>query len=224
MRVFVNNRDLLLWPRAIIERILAEGHEPIVVDNGSTYPALLDWYAAKPCEVVLLGRNFGFQAPWGSNAIARCAAGELYAETDPDLDLSPAPRGFLDRLVLGIERYPEVTKCGLSLALDDLPDTPMGRQARGDQRWCWCTRRDAEFYEAHTDTTFAVYRHGVEWRDWYTSVRTAPPFSARHLPWYLDAASLPEDYAWYLRNLAPGPWRYSTAIREAAEACGGLAR
>jgi hypothetical protein len=42
---------------------------PIVVDNDSTYPPLLEWYKTCDCEVILLGVNSGPRAPWESGCI-----------------------------------------------------------------------------------------------------------------------------------------------------------
>ena len=45
--IIINNRNLLTWPKAMVERISRyEGvGDIIIVDNGSTYEPLLDWYA-----------------------------------------------------------------------------------------------------------------------------------------------------------------------------------
>jgi hypothetical protein len=217
VKVFVNNRNLFIWPKALVERIQAEGHDPVVVDGGSTYPPLLDWYATKPCEIVLLGRHYSHHAPWQAMLPERMVeVGAPYAETDPDLDISSVPKGFLEHLVEGFDRHrPWANKAALSIALDDLPDTEMGRRARYDQRWMWGQQVTPGWYRCDTDTTFAVYRRDVGQWDGFDSVRAAVPFTCRHMPWYLDRPeNFPEDFIYYLEHLGGGPWRYSVLLRQ----------
>ena len=63
--VIINNRNLLTWPKAMVRDLNKwEGIGDIyIVDNGSTYEPLLEWYATNPCKVVMLGENLGHQAP-----------------------------------------------------------------------------------------------------------------------------------------------------------------
>ena len=50
--VIINNRNLLTWPKAMVRDLSKwEGIGDIyIVDNGSTYEPLLEWYATNPCK------------------------------------------------------------------------------------------------------------------------------------------------------------------------------
>ena len=91
--VIINNRNLLTWPKAMVRDLSKwEGIGDIyIVDNGSTYEPLLEWYATKPCEVVSLEVNAGHQAPWLCGLVQKLGE-PYYAVTDPDLDLTKTSR------------------------------------------------------------------------------------------------------------------------------------
>ena len=82
--VIINNRNLLTWPKAMVRDLSKwEGIGDIyIVDNGSTYEPLLEWYATKPCEVISLGVNAGHQAPWLCGLVQKLGE-PYYAVTDP---------------------------------------------------------------------------------------------------------------------------------------------
>jgi hypothetical protein len=207
VKVFINNRDRLTWTRGLAETVAREPRcEVVIVDNASTYPPLLDWYEQCPFRVVRLTRNLGHEAPWESGVVAD-EAGPLYAVTDPDLDLSGVPGDWLDVLASGLATYPVVAKVGLSLAISDLPvDVPLRREVLEWEGTAWTNRLDERFWIARVDTTFALYagarvRTGQpRWRD--RALRAAPPYTARHLPWYLTSESITDEERYYLRHSA----------------------
>jgi hypothetical protein len=47
--VIINNCNLLTWPRVMVAAIegFADLDSILIVDKGSTYPPLLDWYASR---------------------------------------------------------------------------------------------------------------------------------------------------------------------------------
>jgi hypothetical protein len=45
IRVIINNRDMLSWPKAMLEYLEnVPNIIPVIIDNASTYPPLLEWY------------------------------------------------------------------------------------------------------------------------------------------------------------------------------------
>jgi hypothetical protein len=53
------------------------------------------------------------------------------------------------------------------------------------------------YFDALTDTTFALYRYPIK-EFGYSAVRTNRPYTARHLPWYFrDDSILPDDEIYY---------------------------
>ena len=67
--IIINNCNLLEWPKKMIEDISTfEGvGEIIILDNGSTYEPLLEWYETKPCEIIKSEINYGQYGPWQKN-------------------------------------------------------------------------------------------------------------------------------------------------------------
>lgn len=185
MRVFINNRDRLTSTRAMVEYLSrAPGAEVTIIDNASTYPPLLEWYDGCGVEVVRLRENLGPRALWRSTGLV--PASEDYAATDSDLDLSLLPLDLLEALRAGLALYPKIVKAGLSLEIDDLPaGTPLTLRIREwESRW-WRRRLNDFWWDADTDTTFAVYRAGTtEWPGVLPAARADRPYTARHLPWY----------------------------------------
>src|SRR5678810_1487641 len=101
------------------EKLIAQGHEVVIIDNDSSYQPLKDWYATNPCEVVMLDSNLGHTAVW--DIFGRSLAGTKYVVSDPDLDLSDLPNDWSERM-LEVMRlgYPKV---GLTLSDFGIPPT-----------------------------------------------------------------------------------------------------
>lgn len=174
------------------------GAEVTIIDNASTYAPLLKWYdelqRGGDVKVIRLLENLGKFAPWKCGAVD-AAKSEYYVVTDPDLDLSGVPADALEVLRAGMERY-EVSKAGLSLAIDDLPeDGIVGPEARHWESQWWKNSVDDRFFNAAIDTTFAMYKRS---RGAGAQIRAKPPYTARHLPWYLTPATMTPEYRYYL--------------------------
>ena len=220
MLAVVNNFNLLDWPRAIAEWLArAPGLDVVILDNASTYEPLLAWYDTRPVEVIRLNRNVGCRAPWDTGLVEQRKGTEPYIVTDPDLDLSGIPSDWLDVLRRGIE-YDGITKCGFSLALADLPqDAPQWQWVVATQADCWLTfDRDPRYCLAGIDTTFAMYRNNAMRRPRTTNLRAKPPYTARHLPWYLLPTQVPVDYQHFLRYASTVRSVGSTLTRELGQA------
>jgi hypothetical protein len=155
--------------------------------------------------VIRLTENIGHHAPWLCGAVARYDAPE-YVVTDCDLDIADVPLDALERL-----REPfawlgsEIIKSGLSLRIDDLPPWQSVVRCWEDRWWKRPVTPDGRFYWAAIDTTFAMYRretpHGQTMKVvGVPSVRAGEPYTARHVPWYLDGENLDEENANYFRT------------------------
>lgn len=182
MWVYLTNRDCLSPVQQMVSRLqhCDEVDEIVIVDCGSTYPDLLDWYAMAPAKIIRC-ENLGPQGAWQVMQDSE----EFYAVSDADLDLTNVPNDFLTKLRNGLIDHPRYIKAGLSLAIDDLPlNSPFREEVIRHESQFWTERLDADWYAAAIDTTFAVYRERA-WQ-WYSpSLRAVPPYTARHLPWYL---------------------------------------
>jgi len=198
---FVCNRDRLHWPRRLAADLERAGCRVVFVDNASTYPPLLAWYRSCPHEVLRLSENLGQEAPWLSGAVQR-DGGDRYIVTDPDLDISAVPDDWLSVLGQGL-RFAGIGKVGFSLRTDDIPAANPLRDEIVSWEVAFQRRRIGTlFYWARIDTTLALYdRQRIEiarprWRD--RALRTAAPYAARHLSWYVSPRRVPADERYYL--------------------------
>lgn len=173
---------------------------PVILDNASTYPPLLEWYKQADVEVKRLPENYGPRALW-DHKLHLPTTGAFFAVTDPDLDLSQLPQDWPNVLCSGLELYSDIRKVGVSLRLDDLPDKGCGPAARQYELQYWKTRRDYMFWEAGIATTLAVYRVGQPMPTYGPALRADAPYSARHLPWYSDPRVLSDEERYYLSTL-----------------------
>ena len=181
--VIINNRNLLTWPKAMV-RDLSKWEwigDIYIVDNGSTYEPLLEWYATKPCEVISLGVNAGHQAPWLCGLVQKLGE-PYYAVTDPDLDLSKTSKQTIVRCVEWLQEFPFVGKVGLSLRWDDVSPrssyyTHVNTYEAQRQKSSRIVK--AAKVDVAIDTTFAVYN-----RQDYFIGGVSLLESARHIPWY----------------------------------------
>lgn len=209
MKVIINNRDYVTWPKAMAETLTKQGHEVIFVDNASTYPPLLTWYASScPYRVIRLNVNIGGSAPW----VLVDELGldkDFYVVTDPDLDISAVPTDWPEVLRDGIDTYDD--KCGLSLLDDRVPSTNpayfddgLNEYGPFENPTAWGEelyfsmdeRQRCRYIGHHVATTFAMYAPGT--RFGYYGVRADRPYSARHLPWHLVLDVDPNDDAYQI--------------------------
>lgn len=202
--VIINNCNLLTWPREMVERIKqykAVG-EIYIVDNGSTYEPLLEWYETKPCNVVRCA-NIGHRAPWQIGLIGKLKAYDYYVVTDPDLDLTNTPDDTLlylqDKIVES-----QLPKLGLGLDFESVPKGAMyyeflqwyerGRQFRSP-------RINGIMTSVTIDTTFAIYPY--EAKNYFIGGgSTTSPYMAKHPPWHYTKEEITEDaeYMYYLAH------------------------
>jgi hypothetical protein len=141
-----------------------------------------------------------------------------YIVTDSDLDLSRIPKDFLRVLRAGLDRLGDrATKIGFSLEINDLPNTPIGKEARGWEQMNW-VERSPGYCQAPVDTTFALYRwlpHNPSLaHDFDKSWRAQRPYTARHMPWYYTKETIPEDELYYLRSITRNFTHYSNLMRQ----------
>lgn len=205
--IFIISFNRVSYIRQVIESLESLGFQNItIVDNASTYEPLLDYLDKSAHRVVRLSRNFGHLALWRSERFSRIIDREKFILNDSDVAPSPdCPieiTAFLDDV---LERYPRHTKAGLSLRIDDLPDFYAFKdQVLAWEKPFWDTVLDDGNYEAAIDTTFALYRPGIHCDEerWWRCIRTAPPYSAVHLPWYQNTGNLTAEDAYYQRAVA----------------------
>jgi hypothetical protein len=194
--VFINNFNLLIWPRKMatyLEQI--PNLRIIFVDNNSDYPPLLDFYNNCPYEIVRLDENMGHRAPWICGAVDQYA-GDYYIVTDPDLNLTSIPLDVIDVLMEGMNEF-DAFKCGLSLEINDIPEScPLRDQVISWENHFWTRKVNARFFFAAIDTTFALYnkQSGISQGQY----RADRPYTALHMPWYVTDENMEEDFLYFL--------------------------
>lgn len=200
--VFINCRDRVTDLKKLVAWLERAGHDRItLLDNGSTWEPLLEWYDEQPHEVVQFGCNYGPQALWRADMVPD----EWFVYTDPDvLPVDECPFDAADRLKGLLERHCYFCKAGLGLYLNDVPATmpslawERGTTIRG-------MRLEAGAYSSMVDTTFAVYRPNARFA--LDAIRTEWPYEARHTTWYANVPrdELDDETRYYLEHVAAGP-------------------
>ncbi len=86
--IFINARDLVTPLKRQVTWLLEAGYSRIyILDNDSTYPPLLDFYAAFRAEVMVLplGANVGHTALWDLGILESLEISTPFVYTDPDI-------------------------------------------------------------------------------------------------------------------------------------------
>ena len=212
--VIINNRNFLTWPKAMVERIKEYDGvgEIIIVDNDSTYPPLLEWYATNPCRIERLDTNVGMGAPWVSGVVKELN-GAPYVLTDPDLGQEETPDDTLIYLLDKLNTL-QLDKVGLGLDWQIVEKkSPYYERLNlyEKSRWNNSPVKDGVYTEVQIDTTFALYNV-----DHYFigGGSTTFPYVARHYPWEfsIEEARNSEEFMYYMDN-ATSASSYKTLIK-----------
>jgi hypothetical protein len=208
---FIINWNRLDLPKKMADYLVdCEGIIPIIVDNGSTYKPLLEYYKNCPHKVELMGSNWGQLVVSYSGLLEKYGITERFIISDPDLDLSGIPKDFLHILHLGLDRHSFAHKAGFSLEINDVPDSDIKPQILAYESNAWTKKLDEYFYSAYIDTTFCLMRKN--YHD-FPSIRTDRPYTAKHVPWYYTKDNLPDDERYYLEH-STGHSAYADGIRK----------
>lgn len=191
---------------------------PIIVDNNSSYPPLLDWFheVQSDIRIVRHPENVGHRVAWLSGTIVygnrhrRRFGSDYYVQTDYDLDLNNCPLDVLDVLIGGYQKFknrpPYVVKAGVGLEVNDIPpDAIFSDLVLEWERKFWMGRLDDRFFNAGIDTTFAIYHcdNPIDFTDdnYHNAVRSDRPYVARHVPWYYTMDNLTDEIRYYYSHI-----------------------
>lgn len=198
--IFIVVRDLLSPLQQLVGWLQRAGHERVVlVDNDSTYPPMVEYLASTPHTVVRCGWNMGHRSPWLSGAIFEMAHNENYIVSDPDIVPDDGcPLDAIEFFADVMAAHPDVHRVGFGLRIDDLPDhyAPKADVIAWEAPM-WAHEIEPGLFDAPIDTTFALAR--VPRPSSRPSIRTGPPYVARHLSWY-DNTAEPTDELLYYRD------------------------
>lgn len=204
--IIINNFNRLTTLKQLIASLEKRGYTNIhILDNGSCYPPLLEYYKTCRYEVIYLHRNIGFKALWKDRKTRNRFCSDYYIYTDADVMLDEScPKDTINHLYQLLKKnYKYAAKIGLSLRIDDLPDHYDQKQKviQWESRYYKNLNND-RLYPAPVDTTFALYRPrvGLSHSRAVEAYRTSAPYQLKHLPWYVDSANISEEEKFYIQH------------------------
>jgi hypothetical protein len=185
----------------------------IILDNGSDYPPLLEYYKQMPYEIRRYA-NLGKKCLWRRKPHHDYDS-EWFIYTDPDiLPQEDCPLDIIDHFKEAMLRCTWANKVGIALEVNDLPDhyNVKDKVIEAEKQF-WQKRAKCcpDFFREDTDTTFALYKKDrPSWNKHLRgrSLRSDYPYVARHLPWYIDSSNIPEEEIYYLKRVKNGVWSH----------------
>ncbi len=203
--IIINNFNRLDSLKKLIDSLEKRGYTNVyIIDNLSTFPPLLEYYKTCRYTVFRLDQNIGMTALW-SSGIYRRFRNDFFVYTDSDVvPIEECPDDFLLFFLNTLKKYKLAQKVGFSLKIDDLPDCyAMKEDVIFWEKHFFDRKRDDFLYWAPIDTTFALYRpYGKRKHANYNieMYRTAFPYMARHLPWYIDSENPDDENQYYMKQ------------------------
>lgn len=203
--IIINNYNRLECLKLLLDRLDILGYNNIyILDNNSTYPPLLEYYQTCELNVIRLKKNYGHLSLWKSMKFLNFID-DYYVYSDPDVvPIEECPENFLEIFKKQLESNRKLKKIGLSLKIDDLPETYKDKLEVINWENQFSKFRVSElFFKAPVDTTFALYK---PW-SWagassiYLHYRSDYPYQARHLPWYSDSENPTEEDRYYKASI-----------------------
>ena len=191
------------YSRNMLSQLIKLGFDNIIfLDNNSDDPGMKSFLHnidGTLATVIFQGQNLGprdcVQNPYNLEFLPN-----YFCVTDPDLQFNPdLPADWLAQLIALTEKY-KIGKAGFALDLSEpelMQDYDINIHGRLFKIWQWeaqyfqnqitTTPTGDAVYDAKIDTTFAVYNRKYlkpEGENFYTALRVAGRYTAKHLPWY----------------------------------------
>jgi hypothetical protein len=198
--VIINNRNLFTWVVEMVNKIKTyEGvGEIIIIDNGSDYPPLLQWYDTNPCTIHR-AENIGHAAPW--QVLSDVITNNDYVITDADMGLLDTPSDTLLYLKDNMDSL-GLDKIGLGLNWGIIKeDSLYYNHIQSYEKNRWNSAHANNIYtDIAIDTTFALYKKGTSY--FVGGASTTYPYVARHYPWEFNQETYEnnEEFKYYIKN------------------------
>lgn len=206
--IIINSKNRLTYLRRLINRLQEMGyHNIFILDTGSTYPPLLEYYQTLKFPRFMLTEQEAGPNPhlalW-AHGLPLGIRGKHFIYTDCDvLPNDQCPHDLAERLFLLLQKYPLIPKAGLALDISDLPFHYAHKHSvLVWEKQFWATQEEPDVFHAPIDTTFAMYR--PETQGWAHALRVAGPYIGKHLPWYEDSEKPTEEILFYRKSKVAG--------------------
>lgn len=204
--IIINNRNRLTYLKKLINSLEIRGYYNIIIlDNNSTYEPLLNFYKNEcKYKICYLKDNLGHLALW-KTPLFNDYKFNYYIYTDSDLELiEECPENFIEDILLEMKKNRFIQKIGLSLRIDNLPDSYNLKQdvIKWENKFYLHRYKNDNYFISQVDTTFAIYRpfaYGGS-SDHHLTLRTSFPLMANHLPWYIDSSNMSFEDKYYIEN------------------------
>lgn len=191
--IFIISYNRVSDLKKMVDILLKDGYTNLsIIDNNSTAEEVQEYLKGihdSRVKVFFLNKNYGHRVLWDSHRFDDVIKKQYYVLTDPDIfPVEGCPSNYVEVFYDILQKYPQKTKVGFSLRIDDLPDEyPYKYDIIRYESFYWEKRLPYKFriYDAPIDTTFALYRPGVIKKNhFYDGIRTGDKFMARHQGWY----------------------------------------
>jgi hypothetical protein len=205
LKAFIIMFNRLTWPILLAKQLNDFGCEVILLDNGSTYKPLLDWYKQCSYKVISLSH---IVSEWDEllKLIYQIFNDRFFIISDPDIDISSVPNNFKDVLFLGLNQH-NILKCGLSLSIIDLPKNSYTDKIINHESKFWKIKTKYGFYKSDISTTLALYdMKKYKSNNFLSAVRAPIPYTAKHLPWYLTKETISTEEIFYIESTKKNNW------------------
>jgi hypothetical protein len=115
------------------------------------------------------------------------------------------PDDFLHFFRDMLKKHRLAQKIGFSLKIDDIPDCYAMKEdvIKWESHFSHDFVKDEFLYRAPIDTTFALYRPRGKRKHANNNIemyRTAWPYMAKHLPWYIDSKNPDDENRYYIEQ------------------------
>jgi glycosyltransferase involved in cell wall biosynthesis len=205
--ILIINYNRLADLKALINFLQERKHKNIViVDNNSTYPPLLDYYKTIEQDVTIerMNKNYGHMVFWENRELYNKYSKGYHIITDADIIPNEnLPSNYIRQLLDILDKNKNVTKVGFALRIDDIPDYYQHKQKVLEwEKKHWENNIGNNLYLNELDTTFAIYppRYKYDLLNFYSAIRVAGDFTAKHNGWYIDNQNLTEEEEYYFET------------------------
>ena len=203
MPVIINNFNRLSTLEQLINWLetLTIPTSIVILDNGSTYRPLLDFYNeldAPNIQIIRLKNSNGWMRILPMSSIFKKF--EKYVVTDADLiPYKDTPVDILEKMSNMLDKYPKVNHVGPSLEIEDIPlHYPLRNDVLEWESKFWIERNCPESFKAGVDTTMGMYRKSSLVTRMSPALRLDRPYRLKHVDWYLDPEDISEEHQYYI--------------------------